>query len=283
MHWIPLLFQLTTILGIFLFQKIEIKNPGLHPMAPTAMSLPCIINSVWLLSSPDRPDWSSCTISSSGTDITDAFCFSESLFCRCCHNSSWVLVAFVGSGRIRRWVLCHRRWVVEKVLVFCRWVVGESNGRGGGRHVYRNLNFLVIVGARKPNSWVPERSVGLCGAHAIGHLHFLHQHFLSSGGVWTFLGFRMVNSVNLLRHLNSHNHQLTWLRCEEINFLAAWIELTGSKFWATEADVISSECSRNFLLHLTLYDRASISLLSVIKNGRALVLGVGTLVGLRQF
>lgn len=164
------------------------------------------------------------------------------------HNSSWVSVAFVGSGRIRQWVLCHRRWTVEKVLVFCRWVVGESNGRGGGRHVYRNLNFLVIVGARKPNSWVPERSVGLCGAHAIGHLHFLHQHFLSSGGVRTFLGFRMLNSVNLLRHLNSHNHQLTWLRLEEINFLAAWIEMTGSKFWATKADFISSECSEKFSL-----------------------------------
>lgn len=45
----------------------------------------------------------------------------------------------------------------------------------------------------------------------------------------------------------SHNHQLTWLRLEEINFLAAWIELTGSKFWATKAHFISSECSRNLL------------------------------------
>lgn len=63
-----------------------------------------------------------------------------------------------------------------------------------------------------------------------------------------FLGFRMLNSVNLLRHLNSHNHQLTWLRLEEINFLAAWIEMTGSKFWATKADFISSECSEKFSL-----------------------------------
>ena len=82
---------------------------------------------------------------------------------------------------------------------------------------------------------------------------------------------------------NSHNHQLTCLRLEEINILVAWIEMMGSKFWATKADFIYFECSRNFLLHLILYDRASNSLLSVIKNGRALVLGAGILVGLRQF